>query len=285
MRPPVRADAAMRCSVSYDRDSLAGAAISACRIQSRHKRLCARGSGGEAVRFCRDDVPLVRARPCDSIVAFWLRFMSALALRRGFALGLRPALQFCCRVLASVYVRAGIMSRLCPRFASGLAILLPRFDFGLSPRWRYVAALPLVRVRPCDSVAAFWLRVMSALALRHGFALDSRPTYRFCRNVLSSVHACCLTPCAKQDGLRYLAFLFRRVEIAIRAFSRRWCGYLPWRVHFGFVRLFVAIPTGVPGTRGTRNGVRENGAGGAAFVRFYASTLALLCFPRGVRWG
>ena len=32
-------------------------------------------------------------------------------------------------------------------------------------------------------------------------------------------HACCLPPCAKQDGFRYLAFLFRRVEIAIRAFS------------------------------------------------------------------
>ena len=43
---------------------------------------------------------------------------------------------------------------------------------------------------------------------------------------LSSVHACCLS-CDKQDGLRYLAFLFRRVEIAIRAFSRCRCGYLP----------------------------------------------------------
>ena len=32
-------------------------------------------------------------------------------------------------------------------------------------------------------------------------------------------HACCLPPCAKQDGLRYLAFLFRRVEIANSAFS------------------------------------------------------------------
>ncbi len=126
---------------------------------------------------------------------------------------------------------------------------------------------------------------MSALALRRGFALGSHPTYRFCRNVLSSVHACCLTHSAKQDGLRYLAFLFRRVEIAIRAFSRRWCGYLPLLVHFGFVRLFVAIPTGIPGTRGTRNGVRENGAGGAAFVRFCAIALALQFFPRGVRWG
>ena len=29
----------------------------------------------------------------------------------------------------------------------------------------------------------------------------------------------------------------------------------------------------------------ENGVGGAALVRFCAGTLALICFPRGVRWG
>ena len=39
---------------------------------------------------------------------------------------------------------------------------------------------------------------------------------------LALAHACCLS-CAKQDGLRYLAFLFRRVEIAVCAFLRR-CG-------------------------------------------------------------
>ena len=122
-------------------------------------------------------------------------------------------------------------------------------------------------------------------AFNAALALGLRSAMRLCCCVLPSVHACCLTHCAKQDGLRYLAFLFRRVEIAIRAFSRRWCGYLPWRVHFGFGRLFVAIPTGLPGTRGTRNGVRENGAGGAAFVRFCAIALALQFFPRGERWG
>ena len=94
-------------------------------------------------------------------------------------------------------------------------------------------------------------------------------------------HACCL-PCDKQDGLRHLAFLFRRVEIAIRAFSRCRCGYLPLWVHFGLVRFFMAISTGYRGRWGRRT---ENGAGGAAFVRFCASTLALQCFPRGVRWG
>ena len=56
--------------------------------------------------------------------------MSALALRRSFALGLRPALRFCCRVLASVYVRAGVTSRLCPRFAPGDTVLLKCFILG-----------------------------------------------------------------------------------------------------------------------------------------------------------
>ena len=32
-------------------------------------------------------------------------------------------------------------------------------------------------------------------------------------------------------------------------------------------------------------GNAENGVGGAAWVRFCVNALALLCFPRGVRWG
>ena len=47
------------------------------------------------------------------------------------------------------------------------------------------------------------------------------PGIRSCWSVLRSVHACCLPHSAKQDGLRDVAFLFRRVEIAIRAFSSR----------------------------------------------------------------
>ena len=57
---------------------------------------------------------------------------------------------------------------------------------------------------------------------------------------------------------------------------------LPLWVHFGFVRFFMAISTGCRGCGGRR---RENGADGVAFVRFCAGALALLCFPRGVRWG
>ena len=45
--------------------------------------------------------------------------------------------------------------------------------------------------------------VFAALCPRH------RPALRSCRGALPSSHACCLPPCAKQDGLRYLAFLFR----------------------------------------------------------------------------
>ena len=60
----------------------------------------------------------------------------------------------------------------------------------------------------------------------------------------ASVYACCLPHGDKQDGLRCVAFLFRRVEIAIRAFSQCWRGYLPLLVHFGFGRFFMAIPTG-----------------------------------------
>ena len=89
---------------------------------------------------------------------------------------------------------------------------------------------------------------------------------------LCSDHACCLPHSAKQDGLCCVPFLFRRVEIAIHALSRRWRGYLPWRVHFGFVRFFMAISTGLPGCGDAGTG---NGAGGAAFVRFCAAALAL----------
>ena len=96
------------------------------------------------------------------------------------------------------------------------------------------------------------------LAVLSRLCFDSRSVFAFLSRRLSSVHACCLS-CDKQDGLRYAPFLFRRVEIAIRAFSMRRCGYLTWRVHFGFGCFFVAIPTGLSGMRGTRNGVRENG--------------------------
>ena len=41
-------------------------------------------------------------------------------------------------------------------------------------------------------------------------AFGSRPALRFYWDVWRLVHACCLPHSAKQDGLRYVAFLFRR---------------------------------------------------------------------------
>ena len=164
------------------------------------------------------------------------------------------------------------------------------------------------------------------------FAFGVRLALRLCRGVLSSVHACCLSR-DKQDGLRYLAFLFRRVEIAIRAFSRRssviclggftsgLCVYL-WRSrrvtgdarnertglrgwrrglcallrrHIGFAMLSAGSTLGLRAPN-LRQRVFDSldslhAAAGlcwcvfAAFVRFCVGALALLCFPRGVRWG
>ena len=91
-------------------------------------------------------------------------------------------------------------------------------------------------------------------------------------------HACCLPHSAKQNGLRYVAFLFRRGSRSSFVRSRMSCGYQALLVHFGIVRFLMAIPTGLSGPLGY-------GTGGAAFVRFCVTALALSCFPRGVRWG
>ena len=63
-------------------------------------------------------------------------------------------------------------------------------------------------------------------------------------------------------------------------------GYRALLVHFGLARFFMAIPTENEGTgeHGERRDT-ENIVGGAAEERFCVTALALLCFPRGVRWG
>ena len=91
-------------------------------------------------------------------------------------------------------------------------------------------------------------------------------------------HACCLPHSAKQNGLRYVAFLFRRGSRSSFVRSRMSRGYPALLVHFGTVRFLMAIPTGLSGPLGY-------GTGGAAFVRFCAAALALRRFPPGVRWG
>ena len=56
----------------------------------------------------------------------------------------------------------------------------------------------------------------------------------------------------------------------------------------GAVICLCGFTSGWPFVCGDLDGIAGdagNEAGGAALVRFCASTLALLCFPRGVRWG
>ena len=59
-------------------------------------------------------------------------------------------------------------------------------------------------------------------------------------------------------------------------------GYLPLWVHFGFVRLFVAISTGLPGMRGTENGGRGWRRGLCASLR---NRIGLVSFSAGSTLG
>ena len=110
---------------------------------------------------------------------------------------------------------------------------------------------------------------------------------RSCWNVLRSVHACraVLLGCLafgsrlslflcqeKRDGLREVAFLFRRGSGSPLVRSRMSCGYRTCLVHFGIERFFASIPTGL----------RSRRRGGSAFLR---KPLGFVMFPRGVRWG
>ena len=62
--------------------------------------------------------------------------------------------------------------------------------------------------------------------------------------------------------------------------SRMACGYRACLVRFELVRFFMAIPTEYEETRSHEERGRRRGR-----VRFCGSLSALLCFPRGVRWG
>ena len=63
----------------------------------------------------------------------------------------------------------------------------------------------------CVSIgmSGVWFTPRSAFLLGC-LAFGSRPALRFYWDVWRLVHACCLPHSAKQDGLRYVAFLFRR---------------------------------------------------------------------------
>ena len=94
-------------------------------------------------------------------------------------------------------------------------------------------------------------------------------------------HACCLPHSAKQNGLRYVAFLFRRGSRSPIARSRIAGAVIRLGWFTSGLRVFCGDPDGIRKKRGDA----ENGVGGAARVRFCVIILALLCFPRGVRWG
>ena len=103
-------------------------------------------------------------------------------------------------------------------------------------------------------VLRFWRGVLCSIYARRAFLLEC----------LVFVHACCLTRCVKQNGLREAAFLFRRRSGSPVARSQWPCGYRTLRVHFGLVRFLAAIPTENEGDgeRSRRRGVR-------AFLRDY----------------
>ena len=157
------------------------------------------------------------------------------------------------------------------------------------------------RARHCGSVAAVFRRFAHGFAvLLRWFALGLRMALRFCCGGLPSVCAWLCGSVAvvclgsrlsfflcqeKRDGLRCLAFLFRRVEIAIRAFSLCLYGYLPLAGSLRVWPFLYGDLDGLPGRGERETGLRRNGAGGVDFARLCAAALALLCFPRGVRWG
>ncbi len=222
----------------------------------------------------------------------------------------RPASRFYWSVLPSVHAcLCGSVAVFCPRFTPGIAVL----SRCLSPIYPClcgaIEAISSARVWLYGSIGAFCfgsrllfvLRQTGRLAvlshvlpsfmpgsavLSRCFAVGSRRGLRFCRGVLPSVHAgACgsiavfcrrsrllfaawrqtgrlAMPCVPippgRDRLR--AFSRRFSVICLSGFTSGLCVYL-WRSR----RV----------TGETRYGVRGYGAGGAAFVRFYAATSAL----------
>ena len=94
------------------------------------------------------------------------------------------------------------------------------------------------RARPCGSVAVVCPRFAHGIAvLLERLAFGSRLSFFLCQE--------------KRDGLRCLAFLFRRVEIAIRAFSECQYGYLPLAGSLWVCAFLAGDLDGVIGERGT----------------------------------
>ena len=100
----------------------------------------------------------------------------------------------------------------------------------------------------------------------------SAPVMHSYRNVLCSITPAVCRLCAKQDGLRYVPFLFRRGSGSPVVRSRMSRGYRALLVHFGLVRFFMAIPTEIERERGRRR--TESAARQSAFLRDHISFAA-----------
>ncbi len=208
-----------------------------------------------ALAVCASLPVLCVRLPCRDagLVCSAMRFLLS---RLGFGLSL--SLRFCRGVLRSVCAR-------CLCVPAGLVC-----SFALSGRWAGLRG---------DAVLLSRLVLRSRLlfvVLSGRFALSAGLDLRFCRGGLPRFTPVFFPLSGKKRRLAVSCVPIPQVEIAIRAFSQCWRGYLPLLVHFGLGRFFMAIPTGYRG-RGEngRRGLRGNGAGGAAFVRLYAVTLAL----------
>ena len=113
---------------------------------------------------------------------------------------------------------------------SGVAALSPRFAIGSRPTLRSCRrVLPSAHGWLCVPVAAFCHRLTPGFAfLSPRFAIGSRLSFSSLRKKRRLAIACVPVPPGRDRHSRVLAALF---------------GYLPWRVHFGFARFFMAIPT------------------------------------------
>ena len=192
-----------------------------------------------------------------------------------------------CGSVAALCLGARLALRSCrgafPRFASGIAVLSRRFA--------------LARVWHCVPVAALPSRTVGfAVLLRccprftPGFAVLSR------RFALARVWHC-VPVAALFLGSRLLFVLRQTGRLAISCVpippgrDRHSCvlaalfGYLTWRVHFGLVRFFMAIPTGDRG-RGKRSyegyGARGWRRGACASLR---NRIGLAAFSAGSTLG
>ena len=153
-----------------------------------------------------------------------------------------------CRWFMSAFA---VLPRRFPRRMLVLAVLSRRLSSVYPCLCGAVEAISSARVWLCGSIGASCLRFT--------------PAFEVLLRCLSSVHACCLPHGDKQDGLRYLAFLFRRVEIAFVR-SRNVGAVICLGGFTSGLAVSLWRSRRVTGDAGT-----GDGAGGAALVRFARS--------------